>query len=404
MTERPLDGIKIVTFEHALAGPLTTEILGSYGAEVVRVETGTRLDWHRQAGPFVGNVSLPNRSACYLFVNSSKRAITLNLRLPEGIELAKKLVKWADVVVENFAGGVMAKMGLGYDDLCKVKPDIIMLSAGIFGQTGPYAHVKGHGGPLTALTGFPQITGFPGQEPQFPGFVLTDFVAPRANVLAIVAALDHRRRTGKGQYLDASQFESAVHMLTLMILEYEVNRRELVGVGNRCGYAAPHGVYRCAGDNRWCAIAVFTDAEWNAFCKVIGDPEWTRQPRFQTLAGRLCEEDELDGLVEQWTSIRQAEDVMRLLQEAGVPAGVVQTGADLDRDPQLAYRGFYHKLDHPDGIGSFTYSGMPARMSRTDYKITRAPMMGEDNEYVYTKTLKMSDEEFVRFLASGLFE
>ncbi|MCX8126764.1 MAG: CoA transferase [Dehalococcoidia bacterium] len=404
MSERPLDGVKVVSFEHALAGPMTTEILGSYGAEVIRVETGTRLDWHRQAGPFVGNISLPNRSACYLFVNSSKRAITLNLSLPKGVEIAKRIVKWADVVVENFAGGVMAKMGLGYDDLCKVKPDIIMLSAAIYGQTGPFAHVKGHGGPLTALTGFPHITGFPGQEPQFPGFVLTDFIAPRASVIAIVAALDYRRRTGKGQYLDASQLESAIHLLTPMILEYVANGREPVGIGNRCNYAAPHGVYRCAGDNRWCAIAVFTDSEWQAFCKVLSDLTWPKEPRFQTLAGRLKHQDELDFLVEQWTSTKTAEEVMEMLQKAGVPAGVVQTGADLDRDPQLNYRGFYHRFDHPDGIGSFTYSGMPARMSRTNYRITRAPMLGEDNEYVYTKLLEMSDEEFVELLSGGIFE
>jgi len=403
MSQKALDGVKVVTFEHALAGPMTTMILASYGAEVVRVESGTRLDWHRQAGPFIGNVSLPNRSACYLFVNAGKHAVTVNLRKAEGVEVAKKLVRWADVVVENFAGGVMAKMGLGYDDLREIKPDIIMLSAGIYGQTGPFVSVKGHGGPLTALTGLPQITGFPDQPPQFPGFALTDFTAPRASVLAIVSALDYRRRTGKGQYLDASQFESAVHMLTPVILEYEVNGREIRGIGNRSGYAAPHGVYRCA-DGKWCAITVFSDAEWASFCQSIGRPAWTADARFATMLGRLKNEDELDGLVQEWTGKRAARDVMTLLEAAGVAAGVVQQGEELENDPQLHSRGFYWKLEHPEGMGVFTYSGMPAKMSKTPYEIKRAPMLGEDNEYVYSKVLGMPDEEFVGKLAAGVFE
>jgi benzylsuccinate CoA-transferase BbsF subunit len=360
------------------------------------------MDWHRQAGPFIGNISYPNRSACYLFVNSSKRAITLNLSKPEGIAIAKRLIALTDVVIENFAGGVMAKMGLSYNDLCRVKPDIIMLSAGIYGQTGPYAQVKGHGGPLTALTGLPHITGFPGQEPQFPGFALTDFIAPRTNVLAIVSALDFRRRTGKGQYLDASQFESAIHMLTPMILEYEVNHREPVGIGNSCAYAAPHGVYRCAS-NRWCAIAVFNDDEWLAFCRACGG-ELSQDQRFATVIGRLNNIKELDQLVEEWTSRIPAEEVMHILQEAGVAAGVVQDGSDLDKDPHLRHRGFFRKLEHPDGIGGFTYSGMPAQMSATPYRITRAPMLGEDNEHVYTRILGMTDEQFVEYIGGGIFE
>lgn len=401
--DKALEGVHVVTFEHALAGPMTSSILGAYGAQVVRIETGTRLDWHRQAGPFVGNVSLPNRSACYLFVNSGKRGVTLNLRRAEGIAIAKRLVKWSDVVVENFAGGVMAKMGLGYEDLCQVKPDIIMLSAGIYGQTGPFAQVKGHGGPLTALTGLPHITGFPGRPPQFPGFAITDFTAPRASVLAIVAALDYRRRTGTGQHLDASQFESAVHILSPIILDYVVNGRELTGIGNRSGHAAPHGVYRCRG-GRWCAIAVVGDRQWRSFCAVIGSPSWTAEPEFATLRGRLASQDRLDSLVEAWTETHKAEEVMVLLQGAGIGAGVVQEGRDLDRDPQLKHRGFYQAIEHPDGIGAFTYSGMAAQMSRTPYEIRRAPMLGEDNEYVYTRILGMSDEQFVQFLGDGLFE
>jgi benzylsuccinate CoA-transferase BbsF subunit len=340
----------------------------------------------------------------YLFVNAGKYGVTLNLKKPQAIEVARRLVGCADVVVENFAGGVMARLGLGYEDLRQVKPDIIMLSADIYGQTGPFAEDRGHGNQLAALTALPHLTGFPDQRPQFPGFTITDFTAPRVAVLAIVAALDYRRRTGKGHYLDASQFESAVHLLTPVLLEYEVNGRQASRMGNRSNYAAPHGVYRCKGDNRWCAITVFTDEEWAKFCQVIGKPAWVKSPEFATLKSRLENQDKLDRLVEEWTVSHSAEEVMSLMQSTGVAAGVVQNGQDLDNDPQLKHRHFYWKLDHPNDIGSFSYSGMPAKLSKTPYEIKRAPMLGEHNEHVFTQILGMSDEEFVQLMSDGVFE
>lgn len=404
MPDKALDGIKVVTFEQGLAGPLITTILASYGAEVVRVETRTRLEWHRQVGPFVGNIPSPERAVAYLFVNAGKYGVTLNLKKPEAIEVAKRMVRWADVVVENFAGGVMARLGLGYEDLRKVKTGIIMLSAAIYGQTGPFAKAGGHGNPLTALTGFPHLTGFPDQSPQFPGFTITDFTAARTSVLAIVAALDYKRRTGKGQYLDAAQLESTVHLLTPALLEYDVNRREAGRMGNRCGYAAPHGVYRCKGDERWCAITVFNDEEWERFCQAIGKPAWAESPEFATVNGRLENEDKLDRLVEEWTINHSPEEVMSLMQSAGVAAGVVQNDQDLDNDPQLKHRHYYWKLDHPNNIGSFSYSGMPAKLSQTPYEVRRAPMLGEHNEEFFTQILGISGEEFVRLTAEGVFE
>jgi len=403
MTAKALDGVKVVAFEHALAGPMTTSILGSYGATVVRIETATRLDWHRQSGPFIGNLSVPNRSACYLFVNSSKHAVTLNLKKPEGMAIVRRILQWADVVVENFAGGVMDKMGLGYEDLKKLNPGIIMLGAAIFGQTGPYATVKGHGGPLTALTGFPHITGFPDQLPQFPGFVLTDFTAPRASVLAIVAALDYRRRTGQGQYLDASQFESAIHIISPILLQYNANGTESERQGNRNGYSAPHGLYKCK-DGKWCAITVLNDAEWDKFAAAIGSPAWTSDKKFATNCDRVSAQDELDKLVEAWTANFTANEVMEKLQGAGVAAGVVQSGADMENDPQFKARHFYQTMEHPEDIGNFSYSGQPAQMSETPYELTRAPMLGEDNEMVYTKLINMNDEEFVDAMVNGVFE
>ena len=403
MSNKALEGIKVVALIQGIAGPFTAAILASYGAQVLRIESRTRIEWHRQAGPFIGNKALPDRSVLYQFVNPGTYGVTLNLKHQRAMEVTNRLVKWADVVIENFAGGVMKRMGLGYEDLKKIKPDIIMLSAAIYGQTGPYAEVPGYGGTLTALTGLPYVTGFPDQMPQFPAQAVTDFVAPRANVLAIVAALDYRRKTGKGQYIDAAQMESAVHLLGPILLQYEANGKEAERTGNRPGYAAPHGVYRCKGDDRWCAITVFTDEEWEKFCQAIGRPAWTESSEFSTLLGRLKNIDELDRLVEEWTMEHSPEEVVSILQSAGVAAGAVQRGKDLGNDPQLKHRHFYWKLDHPE-VESFTYSGMPAILDKTPYEMKRAPMLGEHNEYVCTQLLGMSDEEFVELMTEGVFE
>jgi len=403
MTNKALEGVKVAALIQGITGPLTAAILASYGAQVLRIESRTRIEWHRQAGPFIGNVSLPDRATGYLIMNPGMYGVTLNLKHPRAMEVMTRIIRWSDVVVENFAGGVMERMGLGYEDLKKIKPEIIMLSAAIYGQTGPFAEVRGYGGTLTALTGLSHITGFPEQTPIFPGFAVTDYIAPRANVLAIVSALDYRRRTGSGQYIDAAQAETAIPLLTPVLLEYEANGKEAERRGNRSTYAAPHGVYRCKGDERWCAITVFTDEEWQKFCQAIGNPPWSQEPEFTTLMGRLENVDRLDRLVEEWTINHTPEEVMRLMQDAGVTAGVVQGGQDLSNDPQLKYRHFYWEFDHPE-IGNFTYSGMPARLSKTPYQMRRAPMLGEHNEYVYTQLLGMSDEEFVQLIADGVFD
>jgi len=404
MANKALDGVKVVALEIALAGPMTTSVLASYGAEVIKVESRTRIDWMRQVGPFIGSERTSNEgSVCYLAPNPGKFDMSLDLKHPRAMEIITKLVKWADVVAENFAGGVITRLGLGYEELRKIKPDIIMLGSSIYGQTGSFAQVPGYGAVLTALTGLSHLTGFPDQLPQAPGFAITDFIAPRINVLAIVAALEYRRRTGKGQYIDASQMETIIPLLTPVLLEHEVNGREASRVGNRSTRAAPHGVYRCKGDDRWCAIAVFTDEEWHYFCQVINKPALIEAPEFSTLAERVKNAEKLDTLVEDWTVSRTPEEVMRLMQDAGIAAGVVQCGQDLDNDPQLKHQNFFHKLDHP-GLGDFSYTGMPAQLSETPYEVNRAPFLGEHTEYICTQVLGFSDEEFVQLVADGVLE
>ncbi|MCX8126787.1 MAG: CoA transferase, partial [Dehalococcoidia bacterium] len=220
---------------------------------------------------------------------------------------------------------------------------------------------------------------------------------------AIVAALDYRRRTGKGQYIDAAQAESAFPLLTPVILAYQANGIEPVRMGNRSEFAAPHGVYRCRGEKSWCVITVLNDAQWEGFCRAAGMPDWAKSPKFATLLGRLSNVDELDQLVESWTSQHDPYEVMRVMLSERVPAGVVKSGRELDEDPQLKSRGLFWKIDTPE-IGEFSYTGMPFKLSVTPYSVSRAPRLGEHNEYFYTKVLGLTDEEFVTYMANGVFE
>jgi benzylsuccinate CoA-transferase BbsF subunit len=398
-----LTGVRVVAFEQALAMPLCTSLLAMHGAEVIRVETSTRLDWHRQAGPFINNDSRPDLSVPYLFVNSGKLGVTINLKKERGIELARRLVTQADVVVENYAPGVLGRLGLGYEDLSKIKPDLIMCAAGIFGQSGPYSRMRGHGGPLTALTGFPSITGHPGQMPQFPGFVLTDFTAPRACLLAIISALDYQARTGVGQYLDVSQFESAVHLLTSVILAYQMENRNPAPIGNRSEGAWPCGVYRCSGPDRWCAIVVNSQAEWEKLCVTMDMAELAADIRFKSIELRQINHEELDRLITAWTEKRSAQEIMHKLQAGGIEAMAVQTGQEMGSDPQLKHRGFYRSLEQLDGL-RYTYSGSPALMSANPASIKRAPQLGEHNAQVFTGLLGIDEEEFVKLLNEGVLD
>ncbi|MBA7623749.1 Formyl-CoA:oxalate CoA-transferase [subsurface metagenome] len=403
LEKKLLEGIKVADFTRNVSGPLTTKILSDYGAEVIKIESKTKFDSHRMATPSKDNIFGLNRGGDFNQDNTGKLSVTLNLAHPKGVEVAKRLIGRADIVVENFAGGVMKRMGLGYAELKKVKPDIIMLSSCMQGQTGPHANHPGFGFHLTALSGFSHITGWNDRDPLGLG-PYTDFIAPHYNVLAILAALDYRRRTGKGQYFDVSQYENGVHFMAPLILDYVVNQRVASRMGNRSAYAAPHGAYRCRGEDRWCAIAVFTDEEWQSFGKVIGNPALTTNPKFSSLPARKKNEEELDNLVEEWTINHSPEEVMSMMQTAGVAAGVVETGEDLlEHDPQLKHRHFFWELDHPE-IGKYRARGPAFVLSKCPCELWRAPLLGEHNEYALKEILGMSDEEIAELVIEGVLE
>ena len=399
MKSRPFEGVNILDFTWAGVGPSSGSYLGYYGATIVKVESQTRPDILRTLGPFKDGIFSVDRSYHFLYVQMAKRyAITLNLGHPGAMEVVKKLVAWADIVVESFATGTVEKMGLDYDHLKKMKPDIIMLRTCMHGHTGPLARQHGQGYILTGLSGMDAITGFPGSPAGGLYGPFTDHIAPLFNSMTLIAALDYRRRTGKGIYIDQSQHESILQWVTPLILNWTVNHKEPQTNGNRLSYAAPHGVYRCQGDDRWCAIAVLNDKMWESFCRVIGDPALASNAEFDTLLKRKKNEDALDKIVEEWTARHTSDEVMERMQKAGVAAGKVSNAKDQAEDPQLKHYQFFNRLEHPVAGALSFYHGPLFRLSKLPFEIARPPMVGEHNEYVYTKLLGLSDEEFVQLI------
>lgn len=403
MSEMALKGIKVLDFSWVVAGPMVTKFIADYGGTVVRVESSSRPEILRLSPPYKDKKVGVDRSGYFTFINGNKYGISLDLSRPEGIEVVKRLVAWADVAVENFAPGVMEKWGLGYKDLKEINPGIIMLRCSMQGQEGPHSRHPGIGMQLLSFSGFTHFTGWPGGEPNQPFGAYTDFMAPHFAVSALIAALLYRRRTGKGQCLDLSQNETAIHFLAPLMLDYTVNGREGSRQGNSCAYAAPHAVYRCQGEDRWCVITVFTDEKWRAFCQVLGNPGWSKEARFNTVLGRKKNETALNGFIEEWTLQRTAEEVVALMQAAKIPSGVVQTAEDLYLDPQLGHRNNLWPMEHKE-LGTFSHLGQSAVLSKTP-AVPRmpAPCLGEHTEYVCRELLGMSGEEFDRLLVEGIF-
>ena len=399
-----LEGLKVADFTWFISGPLTTKFLGDCGAEVVHIESGTSPDNMRSTSPMRDNVPGINRSAAFARYNSSKYGLSLNLKKPEGVDLARRIVAWADVVVENFSSGTMEGLGLGYEDLSKARSDLIMVSLPMFGHAGPWARQPGLGSQLTDLIGFGNLTGWPDREPSSPPGAYTDFITPYFGVCAIMAAMDFRRRTGRGQYIEISQYEAGIHFLAPVFMEWFLRGRQPNRAGNRCVGVAPHGVYRCRGRERWCAIAVSTEEEWCGLCAAMERPGLAGDPRFATMLARVENSEQLDALIEEWTGARSAEEVMGLMQRAGVAAGAALNGRDLGVNDHLNTRGFYKELVHAE-IGRHRYLLPPFRFSKTPGQPRMpAPCLGQHNEYVCKHILGMSDDEFVGLLNRGVLD
>ena len=404
MSQKALQGVKILDFSWVLAAPMCTKVLGMHGATVIKIESAHHPDILRQLGPMAGNIKGVNRSGAFSVYNNDKLSIALNLNKPKAMNVLRKLIAWCDIVVENFSPGNMEKRGLGWEELKKVNPDIIMLRVSLNGQTGPRARQPGFGGAFQSQVGFTELIGWPEREPVLIPVAFTDQVVPWYATIIALAALEYRDRTGKGLNVDIGQYESGLNFLIPAALDYTVNGRIWTRAGNRLPYACPHGVYRCQGDDRWVAIAVFSDSQWQAFTKTIGQPPWTTSPKFSAFQARKKNEDELDRLIEAWTANYTAEDVMRMMQKCGVPAGVVESNKDLHEDPQLSHRNHFIRLRHPE-MGSCAYDSPSFRLSKTPAELKLpAPCLGEHTAYVCTEIIGMADEEFLELIAEGVFE
>jgi benzylsuccinate CoA-transferase BbsF subunit len=405
MNKGVFSDLKIAAFSWAMVGPLTLKFFADYGATIVRVETNLRPCVTRTSAPYKDNVAGINRSGYFNHFSANMMSLSLNMNSPQGLGVAKELIGWADVVMENFTPGVMDKWGLGYEALKEIKPGIIMVRQNGFGIEGHYKNLAAFGMILAAIAGIPQYIGWPDRGPLPVGVgAYTDSISPRFASAALIAALDYRDRTGKGQLIDLAQFETALYFLMPGLLDASANQREPVRNGNAVPYAVPHNVYPCKGENRWCTIAVTNDAQWDALCQAIGQPGLAMDKRFDTLPHRKENEKELDAVIEAWTIGHAAEEVMSGLQAAGVPAGVVKNSADLFEDPQLRARGLFWPMKHSE-IGMFTHLGASMVLSKTPAQAsTPSPCMGEHNEYVLTKILGKTDEEFIDLLAAGVLE
>ncbi len=282
----PLEGIKVLELTRVIVGPGVARFLGTGGATVVHVESQKRLDFNRTSFPFKDNISGINRAGYFQRYNPDKLGMGLDLSKPQGLAIMKKLVAWADIFIESNVPGMLTKFNLDYDDVRKLNPGIIMLSSSQMGQQGPLARYKGFGVQTAAMAGFHQITGYGDGNPVGPYGAYTDMVSFHWLLAVLLAALDYRKRTGKGQYIDHSQLEAGIHFLTPAVLEYSANSHRTPQSGNRDVNAAPHGCFRCLGDDRWCAIAVYSDEDWHAFCKALGNPAWSKETKFATLTGR----------------------------------------------------------------------------------------------------------------------
>ena len=386
---RALDGIRILDFTWVVAGPVATRILADQGAEVIKIERRDSLDLGSRRGGFTGN----------LF--RGKQSTVINMSDPRGREIARQLVKVSDVVIDNFSARVMRNWGMDYESLRQIKPDIIAVSMSGFGHTGPHRDYVSYGPTLQALSGYTLLMRHAGKEPAGWGYSYADMSGGYSGALAVLMALWYRRRTGYGQFVDLSQFETISSVVGPTLLDILVNKTQSASFGNRSqeAHAVPHGVYRCLGKDRWCAITVFTEKEWQGFCGVVGNPTWTKDERFATVTARVQHHEALDRYVEEWTSRHVAEEVMELLQRAGVAAGVVANSEDMDRDPQLQARGYWAQVSTPEGE-NVILDGPPIHLSTTPgYVATPGPLLGEHTESVLHNLLGYSAADIAKFKA-----
>lgn len=387
-----LEGVRIADFTWAWAGPYATELLAFLGAEVIKIESGRRPD-HARIRSLTLGLSTKNLDNSPVFndLNLNKMSLALDLTKPKAIDIARKLVAVSDVVTENYRPGVMDKLGLGYDILKSIKPDIVMLSSSALGSEGPESGYAGFAPTFAALGGAAHLTGYPDKRP-VPLMGSSDLRSASTSAFAILVALYHKARTGEGQRIDLSSTETIAINISDSILDYMMNGRVAVRKGNRDESLAPHNVYPCKNE-RWVSIVIATEDEWKEFCSALDKPSWITDERFSDASRRWLNQDELDRLIGEWTINYTHYEAMELLQKAGVSAIAALQGVELYSDPHLRERNVSVEVVHPD-IGRRVALGPPWKFSATPAQVRHCgPLLGEHTEYVLEDILGMSKKE-----------
>lgn len=395
----PFDGLKVLDLAWVVAGPALGRALADFGATVVRVESSVRIETARLMGPYPGGQPDPQRCALYDTYNAGKLGMTLDLGHPDGRAVVRDLARWADVVVESFVPGQMSRWGLSPESLREANPGLIVVSTSLMGQSGPSSTLTGYGNVGAAMAGFQSIAGRRGETPIGPYGPYTDFVGPRFGLVALLAALDHRRSTGEGCWLDVSQAEAGIQFLASQVADAAATGRIAAPLGNRDPQFAPHGVFACAGEDRWIAIVARGDAEWARLAALVGGR--ALDGAFATLAGRKAAEDRLEGLIEAWTATRDVDEVERALQARRIAAHRVADSADMVADPQLVARGHFVRMPHPLG-GECVIEASRFRLSETPPGCARAaPHFGRDTRAVLTGLLGYGEDKVAALDAAG---
>lgn len=396
MSKGIFSNLKVADFTWAAAGPIVTKQLADNGATVVKVESFRHPDSIRLGGPFIDDKPGINRSGFFADFHSSKLGIGVDMNHADALEIIRPLIEWADVVAESFRPGIMKKWGLDYASLRAINPRIIMLSSSLYGADGPWSRHPGYGAQGAALAGIQHMTGWPDMPPAVPKGAYSDSVSPRYALAALMAALIHRERTGVGQHVELSQVESTAQLVAPQLLEMQVTGTEAQRNGNRKPDAILHGVFPCAGQERWIAIEVETEAQWLALLALLGDPGLAE--------ARTAGVEALEARVAELTAAHDAFALMRDCRAAGVPAGVAYWGSDLLEDPILAARDHFRLLSHAE-MGVLNYNGPAYRFSKTPSELLfAAPRLGEHTDVVLTGVLGFTPEDLARFRETGLLQ
>ncbi len=405
MAPQALAGTRVVEIGFAAAGPLVGKYLANHGAEVIHVESRTAPDVFRATyPPFKDNKPGPDRAGMFAFYNDGKRGVTVNLKHPRGVEIVRGLIARSDVLIESFPAGTMAKRGLGYEALAAENPGLVMLSSCNQGQTGPHARHPGYGSQLTCLAGFVHLLGEPGESPVILYGPYIDYIAVGYGVIAVLAALARRRSTGRGTYIDLSQYEAGLQFMGPALLEHQLNGTIPTRDGDRDTVAVPHGVYPCAGVDRWVALSVWSDGEWSALRHALGDPAWSREDGWRPVEGRRARQAELDRRIAEWTAARDRDEIVATLRGAGLGVAPVLTIGELFQDEQLTHRAFFRGLPHPV-MGTVHCISAPFTLSATPSRQERAgPMLGADNDFVFGGILGLGAEERAALVRDGVFD